>query len=1598
MYQCTHCGRPADPVLGCPYCGQPPPPLAVELERLNRDIAEMSARDLAIQKERAELSAKMQAALHQRALLQAAQSQRLRRSRRPRAATRRITPRLPTQARPGRHPVPPPPPPRQRPAAAPASPAPAGEPDGLRPEASSRSVQNVLLALGALLLGIAALTFTVAVLSELDDMGRAAILVVVSAAVLMVPPIVVRRGLTATAETVTTVGLVLMLLAGQAFWQVDAVRAGLKVPATTYAGGVCLAVAGIAVAYQGATGLGAPRYAALLALQPAVPLLAYEWVSGPTGWALVFTGIATADLLAGWSLGPRPAASNGWLREATWITHGLAVGAALAYATVALMTADTIATVSRAAGVVLLAAGIGLAGALSLRLRPLPDIAGAIMTLAVIGSATRVAMVALPARALVLAAGAVAVTAAAVRALPPAARRGPQIAVSGALAVFGVVVAGAAMRAAAASITAALPAWHADLGRYEERIAAAGWQTSVAAALLTVAAALAVPTAYRWTATVAGATISAVAAPASFGLGWQAAPWLLVAAAVVLAATGIAAPTVPAARAHVVAALAVGLVAAASSLARPSLTAGVLTALTFAGALIGSTRWFVAGGPHADLTTRAAQGAAAATLPGAVATTVAAARPDAGAVPVLAAGFLAVSAALGYAALAQVATRTVNRPVVLGSTLGAFGIAVAAYVADDATVVDHGVATLLLIGALMLWLVPSIDANRRPDRWIDGADVAAAAVTAGAIGALARSTALLVPGTELAATAALVLALAVGVRAMPPHWRAGPVLGCALGGGLVGVIAGFAAASGILRVLTAATPIWATDLASWPAAVAGGPQFGWQTPVSLLLLAAAAAAALPRADALAAVQPLRARAVLVPTCVGLAVAGAPAALALPWWSPTVGGLVVGTLFGLAAVYAPHRATAVARAWVAVALGAYAVGASLVQPWATASTLAGLATAATLVATAARLAITTRSAAPSEGPETVAAATPPAGAAVAPSTRIHLVRIGGAALITALVALPAALACTAASLDRPDTVVLGAALATASLGLAVTALLRRHIADYLPYATVGTAAASTGVALVALPLGEAYGVYAAAAAMLAVHSELVRADAAEHVTAPRPARRWPRWTRSAGSARSRLLSSGVLTPGLLAAAALPTLLALASLGPSLAAVLVEPHRTLLRVWQGPDAAGVDWTARGTAAGVTAALVLTLTAALAAARFGERAATRLTRDEVLAQVVPVLLPGLAVTLLIAPAGLGLGWPAGTTAALAVFAISMLGVALSPPPPQTEAARPVRATRWVTLVIGLAAGGAGLAGSLATRALTVATLAGAVAVGLTAALGGRTRSARILGWGFASASAHALAYVIGAALGMPSHWSAISVMAVAALALAAAAAVPKLRRVTARGEGPALEWSGYAGGLAALVLAARSLPHLTALVAAWGAVLGISAVRPGRSGTQRRTLLWCALGFELAAWWLVMQIADVGLIEAYTVPFAALALLVGLIELRHRPELGSWAAYGPALGAAFVPTLAVVLTTDTTPVRRVLLLLGAVATLIVGSRARQRAPVVVGSVVTAVAALHELVTVSVWLIFIPIGVLLVVLGANYEKRRRDFMRLRGALGRMR
>jgi hypothetical protein len=249
------------------------------------------------------------------------------------------------------------------------------------------------------------------------------------------------------------------------------------------------------------------------------------------------------------------------------------------------------------------------------------------------------------------------------------------------------------------------------------------------------------------------------------------------------------------------------------------------------------------------------------------------------------------------------------------------------------------------------------------------------------------------------------------------------------------------------------------------------------------------------------------------------------------------------------------------------------------------------------------------------------------------------------------------------------------------------------------------------------------------------------------------------------------------------------------------------------------------------------------------------------------------------------------------------------------------------------------------------------------------------------------------------MERSWAAFGVLAVGAALLILEAALPRLGLPQYRIEAMTVEWSGYASALLAGALAYDSPAHLAALFSAWGAVLGLAATRRDRRAKQRRVLFWTAVGFEVVGWWMFIALADVAVPEAYTLPFAAMALLVGIFEARTRPDLSSWAAYGPALLAAFVPTVGIVVANHDNEVRQVLLLLGAVGTLIVGSITRQQAPVVVGAAATVIAALTFAATlVGPWLVLVPVGVILLFIGATSESRRRTQERFRGALIKMR
>jgi hypothetical protein len=307
---------------------------------------------------------------------------------------------------------------------------------------------------------------------------------------------------------------------------------------------------------------------------------------------------------------------------------------------------------------------------------------------------------------------------------------------------------------------------------------------------------------------------------------------------------------------------------------------------------------------------------------------------------------------------------------------------------------------------------------------------------------------------------------------------------------------------------------------------------------------------------------------------------------------------------------------------------------------------------------------------------------------------------------------------------------------------------------------------------------------------------------------------------------------------------------------------------------------------------------------------------------------------------------------------------------------------------------------------RSMTIQALAGSVVVGAIGATWGRYPLARILGWHVAVGTAQLLAVAASLAAGFPMRWAAFPLLGVCAVAVALAARLPRLRpTVSTELEVMVIETTALLGMGGALALTIGA-PRYTALAStALGAILGLAASRPGRPEKYLQGLIFAAAISEVVGVWLLMSTGRVALPEAYSLPFAVFALLVGILELQRRPDLGSWLAYGPALIAGFLPSLAIVVMTDTAPLRRVLVIVAGVLTLALGSVRRQKAPVVVGSVVTATATLHELLRLSAmlpwWvllLLFSAAGVLLVGLGATYEKRRQNVVRLRGALNRLR
>jgi hypothetical protein len=178
-------------------------------------------------------------------------------------------------------------------------------------------------------------------------------------------------------------------------------------------------------------------------------------------------------------------------------------------------------------------------------------------------------------------------------------------------------------------------------------------------------------------------------------------------------------------------------------------------------------------------------------------------------------------------------------------------------------------------------------------------------------------------------------------------------------------------------------------------------------------------------------------------------------------------------------------------------------------------------------------------------------------------------------------------------------------------------------------------------------------------------------------------------------------------------------------------------------------------------------------------------------------------------------------------------------------------------------------------------------------------------------------------------------------------------------------------------------------TADVGAWGqvgvqlAVVGVAAGSYALVAHRRQVGVVAVADLVLASW-IAVAGAGVETAEAYTLPAAAGLLVVAWPRLRVAGA--SWAAEGAAVGVALVPSTLVVADSPSA-LRLVLVVAGAVAMVVIGTLLHRQAPFVLGAgalafvVVTRLGRFAPLV--PTWVSLAVAGLLLLVLGATYERR---------------
>lgn len=329
-----------------------------------------------------------------------------------------------------------------------------------------------------------------------------------------------------------------------------------------------------------------------------------------------------------------------------------------------------------------------------------------------------------------------------------------------------------------------------------------------------------------------------------------------------------------------------------------------------------------------------------------------------------------------------------------------------------------------------------------------------------------------------------------------------------------------------------------------------------------------------------------------------------------------------------------------------------------------------------------------------------------------------------------------------------------------------------------------------------------------------------------------------------------------------------------------------------------------------------------------------------------------------------------------------------------------------------VALTAGVTGSAGAVGAGLLSLATEAAtytafgllvvvftAVAVALEARAAGARTPGPVAVRAASACAAVGCALVptaaLGASLGLAVHETAPLLLAVPA--------VTALLGARLKGHPVALpvEVTGAAAGPVAVAMALGDARFLALVLALCGVLASGTALRPER----RPLAAYLATGLFVLAAWVRLSVSGVSAPEAYTLPVTVPALVIGVLRRRRDASASSWTAYGAGLAVTLVPSLFAAWT-DPHWLRPLLLGAAALVITLLGARLRLQALLVLGGAVLALDALHELAPYVVqvagalprWVAPALAGVLLLAVGATYEKRLRDARRLKEALGRMR